>query len=53
MINKKKIEKQYHTLFYRDYERFEEKKFGKDLIHELQKIKNPLIANLKKHLSQS
>ena len=33
--------------------KFDENKFAKDSTHELQKIKIPLIANLKKHLSQS
>ena len=41
------------TLFYRDYKKFEENKFARDLTHELQNIKIFLIANLKKHLSQS
>ena len=51
---KKKISKgNTKTLFHRDYKKFEENTFAKDLTHELQNIKIPLIVNLKKHMSQS
>ena len=51
---KKKISKgNTKTLFFRDYKKFEENTFAKDLTHELQNIKIPLIVNLKKHMSQS
>ena len=53
MLNKKISKGSTKTLFYRDYKKFEENKFARDLTHELQNIKIFLIANLKKHLSQS
>ena len=31
------------TLFYRDYKKFEDNKFGRDLTHELQNIKKSLL----------
>ena len=41
MLYKKKTTKgSTKTLYYKDYKKFEENKFGKDLKHELQNIKN-------------
>ena len=53
MLKKKNSKGSTKTLFYKDYKKFEENKFARDLTHELQNIKISLIANLKKHLSQS
>ena len=53
MLNKKISKGRTKTLFYRDYKKFEENKFARDLTYELQNTKNALIVNLKKHLSQS
>ena len=53
MLNKNISKGSTKTLFYRDYKKFEENEFARDLTHELQNIKNPFIADLKKHLSQS
>ena len=53
MLNKKISKGSTKTLFYRDYKKFEENKFARDLTYELQNTKNALIVNLKKHLSQS
>ena len=39
MLNKKTFERQHQNLFYRDYEKFEENKFARDLMHEFQNIK--------------
>ena len=41
MFNKKNSKGSTKTLLYRDYKKFEENKFSKDLTHELQNIKNP------------
>ena len=40
MLNKKISKGSTKTLFYRDYKKFEENKFARDLTHELQNIKN-------------
>ena len=40
MLNKKITEESTKTLFYRDYKKFEETKFARDLTYELQNIKN-------------
>ena len=40
MLNKKILKGSTKTLFYRDYKKFEEHKLARDLIHELQNIKN-------------
>ena len=36
MLNKKNSKSSTKTLFYRDYKKFEENKFARDLTHELQ-----------------
>ena len=41
MLNKKISKGSTKTLFYRDYKKFEEKKFARDVTHELQNIQNP------------
>ena len=41
MLNKKILKGSTKTLFYRDYKKFEETKFARDLTNELQNIKNP------------
>ena len=53
MFNKKISKGNTKTLFYRDYKKFEENNFTRDLTHELQNPskKISVIANLKKHLS--
>ena len=53
MRNKKISKGSTKTLFYRDYKKFEENKFVRDLTYELQNTKNAFIVNLKQHLSQS
>ena len=40
MLNKKISKGSTKTLFYRDYKKFEENKFARDLTQELQNIKN-------------
>ena len=41
VLNKKISKGSTKTLFCRDYKKFEENKFAKDLAHELQNVKNP------------
>ena len=40
ILNKKLSKGSTKTLFYRDYNKFEENKFERDLTHKLQNIKN-------------
>ena len=48
MLNKKISKGSTKTLFYRDYKKFEENKFARDLTHELQNIKNPSYSQFEK-----
>ena len=48
MLNRKNSKGSTKTLFCRDYNKFEENKFAKDLTHELQNIKNPAYSQFKK-----
>ena len=48
MLNEKISKGSTKTLFYRDYKKFEENKFEKDLTHELQKIKIPFYSQFEK-----
>ena len=48
MLNKKISKGSSKTLFYRDYKKFEENKFARDLIHELQNIKNSSYSQFEK-----
>ena len=48
MRNKKICKSSTKAPFYRDYKKFEENKFVKDLTHELQKIKSPSYSQFEK-----
>ena len=48
MLTKKVSKGSTKTLFYRDYKKFEENKFARDLTHELQNIKNPSYKQFEK-----
>ena len=48
MLNKKISKGSTKTLFYRDYKKFEENKFARDLAHDLQNIKNPSYSHFEK-----
>ena len=48
MLNKKISKGSTKTLFYRDYKKFEENKFARDLAHELQNIKNHSYSQFEK-----
>ena len=48
MLNKKFSKGSTKTLFYRDYKKFEENKFARDLIHELQNMKNSSYSQFEK-----
>ena len=48
MLNKKISKGSTKTLFCRDYKKFEENKFAKDLTHELQNLKNPSYSQFEK-----
>ena len=48
MLSKKISKGSTKTLFYRGYKNFRENTFARDLIHELQNIKNPSYSQLEK-----
>ena len=48
MLNKKISKGNTKTLFYRDYKKFEENKFARNLIHELQNMKNSSYSQFEK-----
>ena len=48
MLNKKILKGSTKNLFYRDYKKFKENKFARDLTHELQNIKNPSYSQFEK-----
>ena len=48
MLYKKISKGSTKTLFYRDYKKFEENKFARDLIYELQNIKNSSYSQFEK-----
>ena len=48
MLNKKISKGSTISLYYRDYNKFEENKFAKDLTHELQNIKNRSYSQFEK-----
>ena len=48
ILNKKISKGSTKTLFHRDYKKFEENKFARDLTHELQNIKNPSYSQFEK-----
>ena len=48
MLNKKISKRNTKTLFYRDYKKFEENTFARDLTHELQNIKNLFYSQFEK-----
>ena len=48
MLNKKISKGSTKTLFCRDYKKFEENKFARDLTHELQNIKSPSYSQFEK-----
>ena len=48
ILNKKILKGSTETFFYRDYKKFQENKFARDLTHELQNIKNPSYSQFEK-----
>ena len=48
MLNKKNSKRNTKTLFYRDYKKFEENTFARDLTHELQITKNLFYSQFEK-----
>ena len=48
MFDEKILKGSTKTLFYRDYKKFEENKFARDLTYELQNIKNPSYSQFEK-----